>query len=76
MHNYIKLTDELKRYMLCYQYIYLVNIPEPTQYYIYTMAFLFDLRCESVTYVTIQAFIRITRSTVYVTEGYIIEYVV
>ena len=34
-----------------YQRMYLVNIPEPVQYQIYAMAFLFDLRCESVTYV-------------------------
>ena len=31
--------------------IYLVNIPEPVQYDIYTLDFPFDLRCESVTYI-------------------------
>ena len=31
--------------------LYLVNIPEPVQYDIYTLAFPFDLRCESVTYI-------------------------
>ena len=31
--------------------MYLINIPEPVQYDIYTLqAFPFDLRCESVTY--------------------------
>ena len=30
--------------------LYLVNIPEPVQYDIYTLAFPFDLRCESVIY--------------------------
>ena len=30
--------------------VYLVNIPEPVLYAIYTLAFPFDLRCESVTY--------------------------
>ena len=30
--------------------IYLVNIPEPVLYEIYTVAFPFDLRCESVIY--------------------------
>ena len=31
--------------------VYLVNIPEPVLYEIYTLDFPFDLRCESVTYV-------------------------
>ena len=29
----------------------LINIPEPVQHLIYALAFPFDLRCESVTYV-------------------------
>ena len=32
------------------QYVYLVNIPEPVQYHIYTLAFPFDLKCESATF--------------------------
>ena len=34
-------------------YRYLVNNPEPVQYYIYAMAFSFDLKCESVTCINI-----------------------
>ena len=30
-------------------YTYLVNVPQPVQYQLYTSAFHFDLRCESVT---------------------------
>ena len=33
--------------------VYLINIPEPVQYDIYTLAFPFDLRHESVTYYNI-----------------------
>ena len=32
-----------------YQCAYVVNIPQPVQYQIYTLEFPFDLRCESVT---------------------------
>ena len=41
------------RYMHWYQCVYLVNIPEPVQYDICAVAFPFDLRFESVTYVFI-----------------------
>ena len=34
----------------CVHVLYLVNIPEPVLYAIYTLAFSFDLRCESVTH--------------------------
>ena len=37
--------------------VYLVNIPEPVQYDIYTLAFPFDLKCESVTYNIMHAYI-------------------
>ena len=50
---YISLTCQLTRYTHQYQYVYLVNIPEPVQYHIYAIAFPFDLRCESVTYLFI-----------------------
>ena len=44
---YISLTLDIRG-----AYVYLVNIPEPVQYHIYALGFPFDLRCESVTYVT------------------------
>ena len=37
----------------CESVTYLVNIPEPVLYEIYTLDFSFDLRCESVTYIYI-----------------------
>ena len=46
----------MKCFNLIYAHLsvqYLVNIPEPVQYDIYTLAFPFDLRCESVTYIYI-----------------------
>ena len=39
------------RYTHWYQCVYLVNIPKPVKYHIYAVAFPFDLRCESVTYI-------------------------
>ena len=39
--------------------IYLINIPEPVLYEIYTLDFPFDLRCESVTYNYIYIYIYI-----------------
>ena len=47
---HISLTLRLTRYAHRYQCAYLVNIPQPVQYQKYTLAFPFDLRCESVTY--------------------------
>ena len=46
----ISLTCQLTRYTHRYRCVYLVNISEPVQYHIYAMAFPFDLRCQSVTY--------------------------
>ena len=43
------LWNVVTRYKHWYQCVYLINIPEPLQYHIYAMAFLFDIRCESVT---------------------------
>ena len=45
------LWNVLTRYTHWYQWVYLINIPEPVQYHIYAMAFRFDLRCESITWV-------------------------
>ena len=44
---YVKYIAHLDVQYFSYHTLYLVNIPRPVQYEIYTLAFTFDLRCQN-----------------------------